>query len=677
MAAAGTGWDAAAHRRECTIPPDQLKALNALPGWERTFQAAPLDETPDDSPASSQRGAREKSLAEEPEKTKAVASPGAHARRQRAPVLSFDDEDDEDDENDENDEDERALARADALVRAGRGDANPEMADPQTRGLRGVATADPPRAAGFDDIGTLALVPAMEREGLAMAFSPARTRGRSAAEKQKTKNGAPPKTAEMEDIMPTQAADPEAQRGAARGAAAALASLFSPVGTRASRRRARRVGDDAPVSPQPDLEAIAPTQAEPEADDGPQADDGTTPQAGGVFANVMNAVRGAVGLGAGAKGAGTTSPRVPESSARSDSAEPFVGRSARSPFAGRHRQKRRDDAREERARWESFAKEMDASTPKAKAKAKAPSKPEATERSSMELAAAAAVAGAVAAAAADGPTPPPRPASAFGDQGGDAPDPRRRGDGLSPAAETVGAATTRLDPTDRNPSTEGPKPFDPASSLVASRFSTGKKRKRTSDRMDLGPAPTASPAARVVPVEDAATTFGAAGAAPEAPAASPVDALLAARFSGKKKRRDDSVLNDGFEKPPTAARKGVDALVDVDGDGTGAPWYAGGTVEKKPKPAEKAPSKHKKKKRRARREPGRAKTSAIAPIAPRRSSLPCSRRWRRRRRRTARTRTRSAHARSPRLRRRSRPSRGRLRASRGPSPSMKGRRRPS
>ena len=592
MAAAGTGWDAAAHRRECTIPPDQLKALNALPGWERTFQAAPLDETPDDSPASSQRGAREKSLAEEPEKTKAVASPGAHARRQRAPVLSFDDEDDEDDENDE---DERALARADALVRAGRGDANPEMADPQTRGLRGVATADPPRAAGIDEIGTLALPPAMEREGLAMAFSPARTRGRSAAEKQKTKNVAPPKTAEMEDIMPTQAADPEAQREAARGAAAALASLFSPVGTRASRRRARRVGDDAPVSQpltQLDLEAIAPTQAEPEADDGPQADDGTTPQAGGVFANVMNAVRGAVGLGAGAAGAGTTSPRVPESSARSDSAEPFVGRSARSPFAGRHRQKRRDDAREERARWESFAKEMDASTPKAKAKAKAkaPSKPEAT-KPSMELAA----------AAADGPTPPRRPASAFGDQGGDAPDPRRRGDGLSPAAETVGAATTRLDPTDRNPSTEGPKPFDPASSLVASRFSTGKKRKRTSDRMDLGPAPTASPAARVVPVEDAATTFGAAGAAPDAPAASPVDALLAARFSGKKKRRDDSVLNDGFEKPPTAARKGVDALVDVDGDGTGAPWYAGGTVEKKPKPAEKAPSKHKKKKTRATR----------------------------------------------------------------------------
>ena len=338
--------------------------------------------------------------------------------------------------------------------------------------------------------------------------------------------------------MPTQAADPEAQRGAARGAAAALASLFSPVGTRASRRRARRVGDDAPVSQpltQLDLEAIAPTQAEPEADDGPQADDGTTPQAGGVFANVMNAVRGAVGLGAGAAGAGTTSPRVPESSARSDSAEPFVGRSARSPFAGRHRQKRRDDAREERARWESFAKEMDASTPKAKAKAKAPSKPEATEPS-MELAAAAAVAGAVAAAAADGPTPPPRPASAFGDRGGDAPDPRRRGDGLSPAAETVGAATTRLDPTDRNPSTEGPKPFDPASSLVASRFSTGKKRKRTSDRMDLGPAPTASPAARVVPVEDAATTFGAAGAAPDAPAASPVDALLAARaFSGRER----------------------------------------------------------------------------------------------------------------------------------------------
>ena len=45
-----------------------------------------------------------------------------------------------------------------------------------------------------------------------------------------------------------------------------------------------------------------------------------------------------------------------------------------------------------------------------------------------------------------------------------------------------------------------------------------------------------------------------------------------------------------------AARKGVDALVDVDGDGTGAPWYAGGTAEKKPKPAEKVPSKHTRKK---------------------------------------------------------------------------------
>ena len=93
MAAAGTGWDAAAQRRECTIPPDQLRALNALPGWERTFQAAPLDETPDDSPASSQHGAREH-VPRQPEQTRAVAaaaSPGAHARRQRAPVLSFDD----------------------------------------------------------------------------------------------------------------------------------------------------------------------------------------------------------------------------------------------------------------------------------------------------------------------------------------------------------------------------------------------------------------------------------------------------------------------------------------------------------------------------------------------------------------------------------------------------------
>ena len=152
---AGTGWDAAAHRRECTIPPDQLKALNALPGWERTFQAAPLDETPDDSPASSQQGARQKRLSLVPEKTKsarvAAPSPGAHARRQRAPVLSFDDEDEEEDEE------ENARMRADALVRAGRGDANPEMADPQTRGLRGVASA-PPRAEGFVNDDELSLI---------------------------------------------------------------------------------------------------------------------------------------------------------------------------------------------------------------------------------------------------------------------------------------------------------------------------------------------------------------------------------------------------------------------------------------------------------------------------------------------------------------------------------------
>ena len=65
-------------------------------------------------------------------------------------------------------------------------------------------------------------------------------------------------------------------------------------------------------------------------------------------------------------------------------------------------------------------------------------------------------------------------------------------------------------------------------------------------------------------------------AAIETATVSPVDALLAARFSGKKKRKRDA---------PSAARgdrKGVDALVDVDGDGRGVPWYAGGTAEKDP-----------------------------------------------------------------------------------------------
>ena len=50
MASARGGWDAAAFRRQCAIPPDQLAKLNSLPGWARAMQTASLDETPDGSP---------------------------------------------------------------------------------------------------------------------------------------------------------------------------------------------------------------------------------------------------------------------------------------------------------------------------------------------------------------------------------------------------------------------------------------------------------------------------------------------------------------------------------------------------------------------------------------------------------------------------------------------------
>ena len=59
MASARGGWDAAAFRRQCAIPPDQLAKLNSLPGWARAMQTASLDETPDGSPTPSQQPANE------------------------------------------------------------------------------------------------------------------------------------------------------------------------------------------------------------------------------------------------------------------------------------------------------------------------------------------------------------------------------------------------------------------------------------------------------------------------------------------------------------------------------------------------------------------------------------------------------------------------------------------
>jgi hypothetical protein len=214
-----------------------------------------------------------------------------------------------------------------------------------------------------------------------------------------------------------------------------------------------------------------------------------------------------------------------------------------------------------------------------------------TAEPTMAPSAAAAVVDAVAAAAADGPTSPRRATSAFGDQGGDAPDFR------GPHSERDARVALG-----RVSYPGGGTRVDLASSLVASRFSTGKKRKRSgigsgpSGRAP--PAPTASPASRVVPVAEAARaaspgllTAEPASAAPEQRSVSPADALLAARFSGKKRRRNREKAvaerSSGGLGAPAAPLRGVDALVDVDGDGTGtdgAPWYAGGTAEKPEKP---------------------------------------------------------------------------------------------
>ena len=35
---AGGGWNLQDFRRQCVIPPDQLRMLNELPGWARSTQ---------------------------------------------------------------------------------------------------------------------------------------------------------------------------------------------------------------------------------------------------------------------------------------------------------------------------------------------------------------------------------------------------------------------------------------------------------------------------------------------------------------------------------------------------------------------------------------------------------------------------------------------------------------
>jgi len=121
MASTRGGWDAAAFRRQCAIPPDQLAKLNSLPGWARAMQTASLDETPDGSPTPSQQPANEVA-----QPRRRPARGGAFLREQaaRAPRLVDDDSDDSDSDSD-------PAVNAARVVQS--------MRDPQMRGLRGVA----------------------------------------------------------------------------------------------------------------------------------------------------------------------------------------------------------------------------------------------------------------------------------------------------------------------------------------------------------------------------------------------------------------------------------------------------------------------------------------------------------------------------------------------------------
>ena len=542
-------WDPATHRRECTIPPEQLAKLNALPGWQRTFQAAPLDETPDDSPTNSQQpglGGVGRRLT--------AGSPGAHARKQRAPVMSFDDDDEEDEDAD---------ARVDVLVRLDR--SNPELMDPQTKGLRGVATKDPPRATALD----------LAREKLERladdnandAFSPVRTRRGKAADKhvaskqtRKARESINP-TQAWEDIVPTQPGpdvelDPASNTNANRGAASALAALFSPVTTRA--RRATR-GSTVPAV-------------------------GLKPQGRGL----LSALRGVVGLGnAGGEKDQSNKQSLPEDSGGEEEEE-FPD--FRSPFGGRNRQKRRDDAASTAA-WENFTEEALGPVDMSKQRA-------------------AAVINAATMAAVDTPLSARRGVSAFGDQGGDAVIARGdivmvdAGKSAPPAAQKAPLSTAEKEKEAQAT----------AQNLVSSRFSTGKKRKRASgvgggEGIPVVTAPPVVSTAEKVAPNDTPDVD------------SPVDAMLHARFSGKQRKKSSTLrLPSSLQK----SKKGIGALVDVDGtqgDDTGTPppthnpnqeWYVGGTAEKTPVSAEDEETEKEQPPRRATRGSNRRETSDLS-----------------------------------------------------------------
>ena len=185
----------------------------------------------------------------------------------------------------------------------------------------------------------------------------------------------------------------------------------------------------------------------------------------------------------------------------------------------------------------------------------------------MAPSAAAAVLDAVVAAAADGPTSPWRRRARSGTGGGrpdgaGTRDERDEGLGFPPGAR-VG---TRV---------------DLASSLVASRFSTGKKRKRSG--IGIGSDERTSPADGVAVVAGRARRGGGEGGVPGvSPAdprarfrsgeASPRRTLLAARFSGRRGAKQRAAVSKRKSSSGGLARRRrsprVAALIDDDGDGT-------------------------------------------------------------------------------------------------------------
>ena len=287
------------------IPPDQLGSERA-PGWERTFQAAPWTKPRTTRPRAPRGRDRLRTRAER--RIRAVAAPSsAHAENARPCCPST---------TRTKKKKKKTRGCADALVRAERGDANRDGGSPNARVTRRrLRAAARQRFRRRRRVETRRVAPPGDgARGLAMTFSPARTRGRAARRSAWPKAGVSRTRAEAEtdarDIMP---------RGRIPRCSATPREAQPPRWRRSSRRweRARRAAGALRGEPREGSEGSSSRRGgdRPHASRA-RAGDGETEDARRLAA-ALGAVRDAVSLRAEA-----SSPEHPSSREKRFSALP-------------------------------------------------------------------------------------------------------------------------------------------------------------------------------------------------------------------------------------------------------------------------------------------------------------------------------------------------------------------